>query len=82
MLRLFSQFPANFCLNTVRLPQNSDKTKRPAGRFHIFCSNILEKHRLLQIRFLRDAPGSTTRGRRKDRVLQRFPLLNGIGMQG
>ncbi|ORT77480.1 hypothetical protein B6S66_17295 [Citrobacter werkmanii] len=51
MLRLFSQFPANFCLNTVRLPQNSDKTKRPAGRFHIFCSNILEKHRLLQIRF-------------------------------
>ncbi|QBX80929.1 hypothetical protein E4Z61_11390 [Citrobacter tructae] len=51
MLRLFSQFPANFCLNTVRLPQNSDKTKRPAGRFHIICSNILEKRRLLQIRF-------------------------------
>ncbi|TKU88740.1 hypothetical protein FDW90_22060 [Citrobacter sp. wls620] len=51
MLRLFSQFPANFCLNTVRLPQNSDKTKRPAGRFYIICSNILEKRRLLQIRF-------------------------------
>ncbi|HAU4328114.1 TPA: hypothetical protein F6U11_00625 [Citrobacter freundii] len=51
MLRLFSQFPANFCLNTIRLAQNSDKTKRPVGRFHIICSNILEKRRLLQIRF-------------------------------
>ncbi|ABX68493.1 hypothetical protein STM14_0528 [Salmonella enterica subsp. enterica serovar Typhimurium str. 14028S] len=35
MLRRFSQFSANFCLNTVRHAQNSDKTKRPAGRFHI-----------------------------------------------
>ncbi|ATF96437.1 hypothetical protein EVY06_05025 [Citrobacter koseri] len=51
MLRLFSQFPANFGLNTVHLAQNSDKTKRPAGRFHIICSNILEKRQQLQMRF-------------------------------
>ncbi|NDO79294.1 hypothetical protein CJP72_00505 [Citrobacter sp. NCU1] len=51
MLRLFSQFPANFCLNTALPVQNSDKTKRPAGRFHIICSNILEKRQLLQMRF-------------------------------
>ncbi|HAU4308126.1 hypothetical protein FR815_14475 [Citrobacter freundii] len=65
MLRLFSQFPANFCLNTVRLPQNSDKTKRPAGRFHIIRSNILEKRRLLQIRFTRCFPPHDTEAMQK-----------------
>ncbi|NCB87438.1 MAG: hypothetical protein EOM43_08175 [Gammaproteobacteria bacterium] len=38
MLRHFSQFPANFCLNAVEIAQNSDKTKRPAGRFLIICT--------------------------------------------
>ncbi|HAT8012859.1 hypothetical protein E2R62_24725 [Citrobacter rodentium] len=51
MLRLFSQFPANFALKTAGGEQNSDKTKRPAGRFHIIFSNILEKRQRLQMRF-------------------------------
>ncbi|KAA1050950.1 hypothetical protein F0Q32_04415 [Pseudocitrobacter sp. 73] len=34
-MRLFSQFPANFCLKKVKRVHFSDKTKRPAGRFLI-----------------------------------------------
>jgi hypothetical protein len=76
----FFTLSAIFALKRT-IAQNSDKTKRPAGRFDKSVSNILEKLQRLQIRFLGDTACTATRRRCENRILQAFPFFNGIGMQ-